>query len=283
LYELLLSLSKNILWLVLILLYRKKIKLIGEICKPFGAYFDIDLFTRVTFMLDANGNCIGIHGLASHAGLFEEYTKKLSDNGKCFTQAIKETGSDSYAYFIWQDSFNCPQVDLLRQKFNIQKGIAIYKRLEDRIDGWSFSSQNPDVIASAITSSIISLFHDFITYFEEKRIQSKLHGPFIHYPTSFDMAYINPNPGHIDKFKDLMGAQKRCLSINNQSIPLAKREYDCIQILSQGKTYKEIAEDLSLSPRTFETYMNQIKQKTGNLSKSKLINYFMKNLKANFL
>ena len=51
------------------------------------------------------------------------------------------------------------------------------------------------------------------------------------------------------------------------------REIDIIQHVFQGKTLREIAEILVLSPRTVESYFENIKAKAGVRTKSQLIQY----------
>lgn len=61
-----------------------------------------------------------------------------------------------------------------------------------------------------------------------------------------------------------------------QSIDFTPRELDCIVLLMQGYTFKMIANKLGISPRTVETYIENIKQKTGCFSKSELIKFLQK-------
>lgn len=55
------------------------------------------------------------------------------------------------------------------------------------------------------------------------------------------------------------------------------RELDCITLLMQGYTVKMMASKLGISPRTVETYIENVKNKTGCINKSSLINYFQEN------
>ena len=57
----------------------------------------------------------------------------------------------------------------------------------------------------------------------------------------------------------------------NGIVSLTKRESECIKLLGTGKSVKEVASVLSISPRTVEFYVNQVKEKTGCYSKSKLL------------
>jgi DNA-binding CsgD family transcriptional regulator len=60
------------------------------------------------------------------------------------------------------------------------------------------------------------------------------------------------------------------------SIDFTPRELDCIVLLMQGYTFKMIASKLGISPRTVETYIENIKQKTGCFSKGELIKFLQK-------
>lgn len=59
-------------------------------------------------------------------------------------------------------------------------------------------------------------------------------------------------------------------------IKLSKQQYRCLYFLSHGMTYKEIAREMTLSPRTVEYYMEAIRKKTNLQSKSKLVSFFLR-------
>lgn len=58
---------------------------------------------------------------------------------------------------------------------------------------------------------------------------------------------------------------------------LSARQTECLFYLSQGHTYKEIAREMSISPRTVEYYIEIIRDKTGCDRKYELVSYFNKN------
>lgn len=64
---------------------------------------------------------------------------------------------------------------------------------------------------------------------------------------------------------------------------LTDREVECLRLISIGKTYKEVACCLTLSPRTVESYINSIKYKLNANCKSQIIEYFWKNCSSHGL
>jgi len=52
---------------------------------------------------------------------------------------------------------------------------------------------------------------------------------------------------------------------------LSLREWECLSLWAQGFTAKTIAIELGVSPRTVESYIEKIKDKTGLFSKRALV------------
>lgn len=62
-----------------------------------------------------------------------------------------------------------------------------------------------------------------------------------------------------------------------ENIHFTNRETECIAHLLKGKTIKATAHALGLSPRTVEFYLNNMKQKLGCNTKSKLVELLYNN------
>jgi DNA-binding CsgD family transcriptional regulator len=73
------------------------------------------------------------------------------------------------------------------------------------------------------------------------------------------------------------------LGITTQDNPLSPRELDCVFYLMRGKTMKEIAQTLQISPRTVETYLEQARLKLGCTRKSDLVEYGLENGYLNYI
>lgn len=59
-----------------------------------------------------------------------------------------------------------------------------------------------------------------------------------------------------------------------QNFGLSKRELECLAHICQGKTYKQAAKEMQISPRTVETYLENILSKTSCSTKLELISQF---------
>jgi DNA-binding CsgD family transcriptional regulator len=79
-----------------------------------------------------------------------------------------------------------------------------------------------------------------------------------------------------DKNKTLIGLIGFSLVLpkSSQFQTLTSREYNIVQLLSEGYTDKEIAKKLGLSPRTIETHVNNAKQKLSIKTRAELISQF---------
>ncbi len=254
---------------------------IGSLCEPLKTYLNIEWFSRTIVALNSQQQAIGQHVIVTDIEFLDPYTLKLDSDvsGKPFAQAIKDGSLNSYSYLLWPNGNNCPLIEMCVQKIGLARGLTIYKRHQDHVMAWWFASKNENGIPSTVSQSSMAPFHEFIRYFEAKRAAHDLFSPLVEYALPFDLSYNEPDQQKMESFISSIQTRKFLFTIENQSIFLTKRELDCLSALSQGKTYKEVAVALSLSPRTVETYLNQIKEKTGTSYKSKLIDSFLKNNK----
>lgn len=54
---------------------------------------------------------------------------------------------------------------------------------------------------------------------------------------------------------------------------LSDRELEVFQLIGQGKTMKQIADELHLSPKTIEVHRSHIREKLGVTSAAELVAY----------
>jgi DNA-binding CsgD family transcriptional regulator len=68
--------------------------------------------------------------------------------------------------------------------------------------------------------------------------------------------------------------------LDGSHIQLTQREWDCVGLLAEGQTAKEVARSLDISPRTVECYLKNSYEKTGWFKRSQLVKSFLKSKKV---
>ncbi len=172
--------------------------------------------------------------------------------------------------------------------------IAIYEKKQDYVELHCYATDKKNLDISALCLSNIQMLFDFVEYFKIKasHILDDAAAKGIFIPSQFTIedkkSYtcilnnhkISINNDLISEFKKIVSERKSYLLCNSQKVFLSYREMQCLALSARGKTAKEIALILNISPRTVESYMNQIKGKVGYKYKSQLIDlYYLNNLK----
>ncbi|MEN8236489.1 MAG: helix-turn-helix transcriptional regulator [Pseudomonadota bacterium] len=160
---------------------------------------------------------------------------------------------------------------------NIWHGFSIINTQTDGDEIFSFVTQRKNECITNFYINCLDVLNYFIVYFKSKAfdlidtsdqkklavLRKTMTAQSFQIEDNFSERVQNfMNDVHIDKFV-----------IDTEMGPkhLSKREFDCLFKLSQGKSGKEIANELSISPRTVETHLNKIKCKTGLLLRSDLV------------
>jgi DNA-binding CsgD family transcriptional regulator len=80
--------------------------------------------------------------------------------------------------------------------------------------------------------------------------------------------YADPKQAHLKFLEHIQFAK----GLSQDTV--SSREFDCLELLAQGKSAKEIGLILNISSRTVETHIDNLKDKLGFLSKKQLLDYF---------
>lgn len=70
--------------------------------------------------------------------------------------------------------------------------------------------------------------------------------------------------------------QKILMPLNDREVSISRQEYHCLGLLIQNHSIKEIAQLMNLSPRTVETYLNNLKNKLHCQNNSELLGFIHK-------
>lgn len=92
--------------------------------------------------------------------------------------------------------------------------------------------------------------------------------PGIAYPSH----YFQEKEAHQYKIqKAKANLQKILLPLHEGEVSISSQEYHCLAFLMQNQSIKEIAQRMHLSPRTVETYLNNLKNKLHCQTSSELV------------
>lgn len=202
--------------------------------------------------------------LFNHPIYYEHWFKN-----KYFLIGNREAAPSIYhdSYDLWEhlpDPYNLYQEGA--ECFNITHGLTITKKHVDHCDFFFFATNRENPQVKKIYFDRREVFDNYCDYFLEaasKQIKiaekSRISLPFA------------PKIEVISKEININKFLKEISTIKRDWTKLTKRELDCAYHLVLGKTNKEIAIILGLSPRTVEEYTNNIKRKMNCKNKAELI------------
>ena len=176
-------------------------------------------------------------------------------------------------YYSWDA---CPDDALIhdgREYFNIDHRFMIVEKFADYNCFYSFGTRKNFHQAINFYLSHLDLLHKFINYFKEKSqplVRSYQQQRIILPPSNnFSVAQINVLSSQArQKLIDSIGTQRYWLNDKNY---LTKREFECARYIIQGMNSKEIANQLNISARTIEKYIEAIKTKLNCRYRSEIV------------
>lgn len=178
-------------------------------------------------------------------------------------------------YFIWPSKpDNKEAIYLAYWDHSIWNGMTIIKKYYDCLEAYCFASS---AMSEEITDLYLNhhdIFERFILYFRDKTaniMESYNFNRF--FLISPIQPFINKSDCDINfhYYIHKILTKHHHLRVHEKDIILSQQEISCLSLLSKGKSIKEIACDYNISPRTVETYLGRIINKTSYSTKSQLI------------
>ena len=163
---------------------------------------------------------------------------------------------------------------------NTWNSLALYIKNGTHIDGFYFEStrDNADIINFYLNNK--DLLRLFAIHFSQK-VSPIMEDPEVRslYQKTISKASYRPqNPAFDSKGLESSLQSLRIddlqLQVAERRVSISFREFQCLFLMSRGQTFKEIGKILDLSPRTIESYINNLKSKTNTNSKSELIGLY---------
>jgi DNA-binding CsgD family transcriptional regulator len=223
---------------------------IQEVCDEFMKNHGFNYFQYLRCYHDGS---IGL--LTNNTGLLE-YFQHVDNSPVVFSSYTEDHQTSSSYWFLWDEELPQMPVQLAREKFNIRNGITLVKRSKYYYDMIAVATPVEPANAGAFYMNKLKVMEHYFKEFEianHDLIQLMNKSPLL-----LPESYRDTN------YKEL------CLS--QGTIPVkgtmgetyvTTQELSCLRLLIHGKSYKEIAQILEISPRTVETYLQRVKHRTG--------------------
>lgn len=250
-----------------------------EICeeKLFQHFNDakISSFGYVKIFNDGKWFCV------SHNKQWVEYFFNQAFINESFQKSIFDEINNSSRYLLYfnkEEELKIPMY-AAAYKFNMWQGFNIYKREENYVEYcWFHGNRNSPNLDNFYINHINELEHFFL-YFKSEAAdiidtsdQRKLAILKESIITTEDKS---PELDLDNKtFFDKTPIRKFFIKGGSHPLWLTKQEAECAHYLTLGNSLKEVAKLMKISPRTVESYINKIRNKTNCHNKSELINFF---------
>jgi DNA-binding CsgD family transcriptional regulator len=246
--------------------------LVKRICNDFFTKMHITYFCHGTFLNDGTASTI-ITSLNFLKNVLEDDI--LVKKSTLFSSQVRKTPIGGKRTLIWTGTPSDLRSQTLYEH-GVWHGISIIKRSEDKVQYWGFGT---DRDRSMILNDFINnpvIFEDFMSYFKEKAsdiVSFEDKSRLLVTGDTLPM-YDSQEGKKVFQLKNYFLKNKK---IDENSPTLSARELEGISYLAQGKTIKEAALVMHISPKTLEHYLQNAKLKINCHRKSDLIQFLMTN------
>lgn len=211
--------------------------------------------------------------LSTNQHWLEYHYQNVKDHGAFFQEAM-ETAHLNHSYKVLWPSVSGDHFLQALNHFGMWYGINFYKWRGDYLELWTFSTSNDREGISQLYLNTLPYFEDFIRHFNLKAsqiINVVEEERFAQFENDLPSAStFERSPSSLIQIINQIKIDEFLVDSPRGIVSLTPRETECIKQLGMGKSVKEIAVGLKISPRTVESYINQAREKTG-CSKSKLL------------
>ena len=246
--------------------------IVDALCEPLFSNFGITHFGCIRIL--ENGQVLRI---ANNVAWTRTYFQYEFYNDLDIYNMKHVLQNEQRFVFLTGDPHN-EHCKMLCSDFNMWNFMLIYERFPTYGDFWFFGTNRNNLQIINFYINNINVLQHFILYFKNKTFNLF----DISNPSKLISTKIRPleekakEESHVNEFIKEISYNRHYLTGKYNGKFLSTREAECLFYTSQGRTMKEIAEHVHLSPRTIETYMNNIKNKMGCRTKGELISIFSK-------
>ncbi len=244
-----------------------------DICSPLFKATGLSCFYFTRLYYNGTGFTLGSNPDWNYY-FFEKYFKQ---------EHYPVNGGNGVDYVFLDARF--PEIAKSASEFNIHKMFSIVNKTPEYYDAIVFATDQPNNKMTEYYFNYLGDLKQFAYYFYDKgsNIIKESKANMFKWRDKddcLDLDYEFTKPYKIkdsQQLKEQITPNKYIVEIQDRIISLTKREYQCLASLSKGMTYKEIAAQHGISPKTVEAYLLNAKTKSHASSKVELVNFFEDN------
>lgn len=241
---------------------------ISQICEPLK-YFNIHLFTYLKKFND--GSQINLS--TDPKWVFDYYNLSL------YSTSLYESEPHETGISLWPANSDLLVFRHGQEHFDSIYGFTLCQNQADSCDYFFFSLSRKHFRMLDVCINNLDLIEQFISYFKDKTapLLKSCHSHRIILPYNYsqeqgasktDLLYTSDYLR--EKFSQAIKGNSLTKWLKNHE-PLTKRESECLELLMDYQTVPELAKELSISKRTAESHLEQIKVKLRCRSKQELM------------
>ncbi len=243
---------------------------LNTICQPLFSTTDITYFTHSIHFKDG-----AISTLTTCPAWTEHFFKEKYYNG---LYVVQNNISSKTRYMLWSVLPPSQALNDSSQYFDIDNGITILEFEKECCHCYLFATRRDNIQIANFYLNNLDVLERFILYYKDRAkkiielaIKNKIvtvnnlnldDRNLVHHKITDEQkkVYLEKTP-----------IQNYYVSLDNKTIALSRREMDCIKLIAQGKSSTETAALLSISFRTVEKHIENVKLKLDCHKKSELI------------
>lgn len=230
---------------------------VQEICNPFLKQQGLKYFQYLRCYSDGSFSL-----LTTETGFFD-LMSALPRAPVIYSSFTEEHESKHSYWFLWDEELPAVPVQLVRERLKLFHGVTLVRRAKDYYDMIAFALPDAHRNIGSFYLNKYQVMEQFIQMFE-KESQDLIRG-------ITEQPIIVPAPYRDSNYHKICLKNGRIeITSPNGLVHITAQELTCLRLLLQGQTYKQIAAIMRVSPRTVETYIKRIKERSGMLTRHDL-------------
>lgn len=217
-------------------------------CKLLFDSVDFSYFSHMRYYLDSK-----VIGMVSDAALID-----IVIDNKFY---LRRQDLEEFAQFNILRKHTSKRNKVLCETLNIDHMLLYYSRHSDHYEMNAFGTIKSVNEMVEFYLNNIALIKLFVQYFKDKSknmVDKLSDNPYIFEEFNQGFVFEHARIPCTDELVTKIEAERLI-----ENYKLSPREMQCMKLLSQGKSTKEIARDLELSPNTVQFYINNLKDKVN--------------------